>query len=86
LLYHLQKALVASDFSITRDEVLHKYIDYSQNQINLGAKIHWLLPPILGLYHGLAGNKKWKSHLVTQATLRPDDTSIFSEARGFINL
>jgi tRNA-dihydrouridine synthase A len=86
LLYELQKALVDSEFSTTRDDVLKKYIEYSQCQIDLGAKIQWLLPPILGLYHGLAGNKKWKSHLVTQASNRMDDVTIFNEARDFIQL
>ncbi|HHL31160.1 MAG TPA: tRNA dihydrouridine(20/20a) synthase DusA [Oceanospirillales bacterium] len=86
LLYELQKALFKDDFSTSRDHVLNKYIAYAQQQIQKGVKLHWLLPPILGLYHGLAGNKKWKSHLVTQAPTRINDPLVFKEARELIKL
>ncbi|MBL4659138.1 MAG: tRNA-dihydrouridine synthase [Alcanivoracaceae bacterium] len=80
LLYDLQKQLFDRPIENNRDEVLHKYIEYCRAQINTGVKLHWLLPPVLNLYHGIAGNKKWKNHLVTQAPNRINDLSVYDEA------
>ena len=85
LLYTLQNDLVG-EYTNNRDDVLVDYRKYCQTQLTKGVKLHWLLPPILNIYHGLAGNKKWKSHLVTQATQRINDLTVFDEAREFIQL
>ncbi len=85
LLYTLQNELVG-EYTNNRDDVLVDYRKYCQTQLTKGVKLHWLLPPILNIYHGLAGNKKWKSHLVTQATQRINDLTVFDEAREFIQL
>ncbi len=69
----------------SRDEVLLAYIDYCRTMISQGLSLHWLIRPILGLYHGLPGNKKWKSHLVTQAPRRKTDVSVIEEARKQVN-
>ena len=85
LLHDLQNKILASS-SNTRDKVLQHYVKYCQIQMQKDVKLHWLLPPILNLYHGIAGNKKWKSYLVTQAPKRVDDISVFEEAKEFIEL
>ncbi len=85
LLNELHNDFYPAKFITTRDEVLLKYQDYCQQQIKKGVKLHWLLPPILNLYHGKIGNKKWKNHLVTQAPLRANDITIFEQAREFIH-
>ena len=85
LLHDLQNKIIATS-SNTRDQVLQKYMKYCQNQMQKDVKLHWLLPPILNLYHGIAGNKKWKSYLVTQAPKRDKDIDVFDEAREFIEL
>jgi tRNA-dihydrouridine synthase A len=88
LLHDLQNNLIAQTNAIndekTRDSVLKEYIDYCQSEVNKDVKLHWLLPPVLNLFHGLPGNKKWKSHLVTEAPKRDKDLSVFEEARGYI--
>ena len=86
LLYDLQQEIFQTDDTIDRDKVLNQYIEYCIRQMAQGVKLHWLLPPILGLYHGLAGNKKWKNHLVTQAPIRINDSTVFNEARELIQL
>ncbi|MCF6288475.1 MAG: tRNA dihydrouridine(20/20a) synthase DusA [Proteobacteria bacterium] len=86
LLFDLQHAILKSASNNTRDKVLQKYSEYCQTQIANGVKLHWLLPPVLNLYHGLTGNKKWKSYLVTQAPKRAGDVNVFQEAREFIEL
>ena len=68
-----------------RDEVLLAYMDYCEQMIQRGLSLHWLIRPILGLYHGFPGNKKWKSHLVTEAPRRKTDVSVIKEARNWVN-
>ncbi len=85
MLYELQNQLFDCHQDSSRDIVLQKYIHYCKSELEKGVKLHWLLPPVLNLYHGLACNKKWKSHLVTQATKKENDLSIFEEARGLIS-
>ncbi len=68
-----------------RDEVLLAYMDYCEQMIQQGLSLHWLIRPILGLYHGFPGNKKWKSHLVTEAPRRKTDVSVIKEARNWVN-
>jgi len=84
ILHELQNQLFNRKSENSRDKVLQKYIQYCKFELEKGVKLHWLLPPVLNLYHGLPGNKKWKSHLVTQAPRRDKDLSVFEEARGFI--
>ncbi len=67
-----------------RDDVLKAYLDYCRLQINEGNSLHWLIRPILGLYHGMKGNKKFKSYLVTEAPRRKTDVSVLNEARTFV--
>ncbi len=85
LLHDLQNKILASS-SNTRDQILQHYIKYCQIQMQKDVKLHWLLPPVLNLYHGIAGNKKWKSYLVTQAPKRVKDITVFDEARELIEL
>ena len=85
LLHDLQKQLFNNPIENNRDEVLNKYIEYCHTQITTGVKLHWLLPPVLNLYHGIAGNKKWKNHLVTEAQNRLNDLSVYDEARRYLN-
>ncbi|MFK8012898.1 MAG: tRNA dihydrouridine(20/20a) synthase DusA [Marinicellaceae bacterium] len=85
LLNDLQKELFKTGDENCRDNVLKKYQDYCENQLTKGAKLHWLISPILNLYHGLPGNKKWKSHLVSHAKNHQTDVSLFNHARQFIN-
>ena len=86
LLHELQQNMFNVTNENNRDNVLKQYQNYCEDQLQLGVKLHWLLPPILNLYHGLAGNKKWKNYLVTQSTEYHADVSIFNHARNFINL
>lgn len=85
LLHDLQNQFLTNS-SNNRDTVLQQYIEYCQIQMQKDVKLHWLLPPILNLYHGIAGNKKWKSYLVTQAPKRDKDITVFEEAKEFIEL
>ncbi len=81
LIREMHQAFELGEPSAGRDEVLLAYIDYCQAMIKQGLSLHWLIRPILGLYHGFPGNKKWKSHLVTEAPRRNQDVTVIKEAR-----
>jgi len=85
LIREMHEALNLGLMNSNRDEVLSAYIDYCVEMIKQGLSLHWLIRPILGLYHGLPGNKKWKSYLVTEAPRRTKDVSVITEARDQVN-
>jgi len=85
LLNDLQQALFNSKPNNNRDDVLIKYQEYCEKELSNGVKLHWLIPPILNLFHGLPGNKKWKNYLVTHARNHQNDASLLSKARELIN-
>ena len=86
LLAELQNALFPDGppAPALRDEVLERYGRYCQEQLTQDTPLNWLIRPILGLYHGLPGNRLWKNHLVSQAPRRPDDVTVLDEARQLI--
>lgn len=84
LIREMHDAMGLSDQCLSRDEVLSLYTDYCHEMIQQGLSLHWLIRPILGLYHGFPGNKKWKSHLVTEAPRRKDDVAVIKEAREWV--
>jgi tRNA-dihydrouridine synthase A len=86
LLHDLQNNCFPTQTTQSRDDVLHGYVLYCQQQLQKGVKLHWLLPPVLNLFHGLPGNKKYKSHLVSQAPKRDKDITVFNEARAYVNI
>lgn len=84
LIREIHEAMGLGQQPLSRDEVLLSYIDYCQAMIKQGLSLHWLIRPILGLYHGLPDNKKWKSYLVTEAPRRKDDVTVITEAREWV--
>ncbi|TDR19570.1 tRNA dihydrouridine(20/20a) synthase DusA [Marinicella litoralis] len=84
LIRDMHNAMAMGEQKLTRDEVLLAYVDYCQHMVKQGLSLHWLIRPILGLYHGFPGNKKWKSHLVTEAPRRKDDVTVIKEARDWV--
>lgn len=85
LIYQMHQAAQLPKFTTTREQALTAYQQYCAEQIQQGQKMSWLIRPILGLYHGHAGNKKYKSQLVQQAAKHPQDHTIIAEAQQFID-
>lgn len=85
LIRDMHDALGMGPMPHNRDEVLAAYVEYCQVMLQQGVSLHWMIRPILGLFHGLPGNKKWKSHLVTEAPRRKDDVAVIKEAREWVN-
>lgn len=86
LIRDMHRAMGLSNQDNDRDDVLLAYMDYCVEMMRQGLSLHWLIRPILGLYHGFPGNKKWKSHLVTEAPRRKNDVTVIKEARDWVNL
>ncbi|WP_223789861.1 tRNA dihydrouridine(20/20a) synthase DusA [Marinicella meishanensis] len=84
LIREMHEALGFAPMQRDRDAVLTAYVAYCQAMLQQGLSLHWLIRPILGLFHGLPGNKKWKSHLVTEGPRRKDDVSVIAEAREWV--
>ena len=85
LLYDIDTLLGRADADKDRDSVLLAYQDYCRDMLLGGVNLHWMIRPMLGLFHGLPGNKKWKSYLVTESPRRPKDVSVITEARAFVH-
>ena len=84
LIREMHEAMGLDKLLSTRDDVLLSYAAYCEEMIHQGISLHWLIRPILGLYHGFPGNKKWKSHLVTESPRRKDDVTVIKEARNWV--
>lgn len=50
----------------TADAVVQQYLPYMQRQLDRGWRVTTLIKPLIGLYHGQAGAKKWRQFLSTQ--------------------
>ncbi|WP_395374614.1 tRNA dihydrouridine(20/20a) synthase DusA [Marinicella sp. W31] len=85
LLYDIDTFLQRADVNKNRDTVLSAYQAYCEEMLLGSVNLHWMIRPILGLFHGLPGNKKWKSYLVTESPRRPKDVSVITEARAFVH-
>lgn len=84
LLHEIDSYMGRQDSTKNRDTVLLAYQAYCDRMIAQGEKLHWMIKPILGLFHGFPGNKKWKSYLVNEAPGRPDDIAVITEARALV--
>ncbi len=67
-----------------RAEILDLYSEYCENRLSENTTLHRLIRPVLGLYHGLPGNKKFKCHLSTESCRRSRDLNVITEAREYI--
>ncbi len=55
--FNVNKAMVS------REEILNKYIDYAEKELQEGAPLRHLTKPLLGLYKGQPGARKWRQVL-----------------------
>lgn len=85
LIRDMHNALGFKPLHNNRDDILNAYQDYCVKMLAQGLNLHWLIRPILGLFHGFPGSKKWKSYLVTEAPKRQQDIRVLSEARSRVN-
>ncbi|MBF2760776.1 MAG: tRNA dihydrouridine(20/20a) synthase DusA [Ectothiorhodospiraceae bacterium AqS1] len=63
----------------TRREIALKMIDYAQEEIEKGTRLHSIARHILGLFHATPGARRWRRHLSTEAPRR-NDPGVIEEA------
>jgi len=85
LIRDMHNTLGFKPLQTNRDDILSAYQDYCVHMMDQGLSLHWLIRPILGLFHGFSGSRKWKSYLVTQAPKRKNDIRVLSEARSIVD-
>jgi tRNA-dihydrouridine synthase A len=68
----------------TRHEIVHAFIPYIRQELDLGLKLSCMTRHILGLFHGLPGARGWRRH-ISENSCKPDaDESIVKQALSFI--
>jgi len=64
----------------TRRAVIDGYLNYMAERINEGTPLHILCKPLLTLFNGLPGARKFRRHLSEQAPRRSADIEVVREA------
>lgn len=64
----------------TRDEVMHAYIDYADQRLQVGSRLNHLSKHVVGLYHGEPRSRLWRRHISENAHLPGSDTTVLREA------
>ena len=60
---------------LSRREVFDQYCEYAEQQLEQGIYLRHLIKPLLGLYNGQPGARRWRRYLSEQvATLAPSST------------
>ncbi|KAF3982449.1 MAG: tRNA dihydrouridine(20/20a) synthase DusA [Methylococcales symbiont of Hymedesmia sp. n. MRB-2018] len=70
----------------TRDEVVMALIPYINKHIADGGRLHNVTRHILGLFHGVAGARKWRSYLSENAGKKDADEGVVLEALKHVQL
>ncbi|KAF3978657.1 MAG: tRNA dihydrouridine(20/20a) synthase DusA [Methylococcales symbiont of Iophon sp. n. MRB-2018] len=70
----------------TRDEVVMALIPYISKHIADGGRLHNVTRHILGLFHGVAGARKWRSYLSENAGKKGADEGVVLEALKHVQL
>jgi tRNA-dihydrouridine synthase A len=80
-----QKIFISNTNSLTRLEIIEKYIPYCDLECDNGTPLHHMTRHILGLFHGCPGARGWRRHLSTQAVRENATTAIIREALDFVS-
>jgi len=64
----------------TREQVLHKYIEYADQCIANGSRLNHLSKHVVGLYHGEPRSRLWRRYISEHAHLPSSDTSVLRAA------
>ncbi|WP_020558050.1 tRNA dihydrouridine(20/20a) synthase DusA [Thiofilum flexile] len=68
-----------------RKQVLTAYLDYIEQQLSLGVPLQHLTKPILGLFQGLAGAKRFRRHISEQAHKKEADIRVVMQAMSYVS-
>ncbi len=69
---------------LSRIEVVEAFIPYIQRQLQQGVRLNRMVQPILGLFHGQPGARRWRRYLSEQAVRPGADQSCVLQALAFV--
>jgi len=67
LFAEIEREIFNNPVSLSREEVIEKFIPYIERHLSKGLPIKDITRHILGLYHGCKGGKKWRQILSSDA-------------------
>ncbi len=70
----------SEDKSISRYEILNKYLMYAQEQLSLGVPLSILMRPTFGLFNGISGAKAWRRFLSENIHKMNTDINVICQA------
>lgn len=70
----------------TRGQVVMALLPYIEEHIASGGRLHAVTRHILGLFHGVAGARKWRQYLGEHATKKGADVSVILAALKYIRV
>lgn len=65
---------------VKREEILQQYTDYCENQLAVGARMHHLARPVIGLFHGAPHSRLWRQHISEQAYKHGSGIEVLEQA------
>jgi len=69
-----------SEPSLTRDEVLERYIGYIDQRMAAGVRLNQLSRHVVGLFHGEPRSRLWRRHISENAHLAGSDSTVLRTA------
>ena len=82
-LVEIEKEIFNVDNSPTREEVVHKLLEYLDKEVKEGTKVNHIMRHTVGLYHGQVGSKEWKRYLSDNMMARDSD---FQKAKHIMTI
>ena len=70
---------------LTRLEVLDRYIDYVQSELERGARLTAMTRHILGLFHGQPRARAFRRHIAENAHLPGAGIEVLQQARDIVS-
>ena len=82
-LVEIEKEIFNVDNCPTREEVVHKLLEYLDKEVKEGTKVNHIMRHTVGLYHGQVGSKEWKRYLSDNMMARDSD---FQKAKHIMTI
>ena len=80
LLAEIQSEIFSSPSTLSRTEVIDRFIPYVEAQLKAGIKLTSLTRHILGLFQNMPGAARWRRYLSQESHKQNADASVISQA------
>ena len=69
----------------TPHQILQAYLPFMERELSAGVPLMQMTRPILGLFQGMTGARKWRQHLSTYAHQKHQGLALVEEAARFVD-